>query len=393
MSEIAIKDTPRPLRDRTVSIIGAGPAGLTLARLLQMRGAAVRVFERDTSRAVRGQGGSLDLHEDSGQLALRSAGLMDRFQAAARPDGQHTRILDRHGVLSAELLAEYEPQSRPEIDRGVLRDLLLDSLAPDTVIWDRQLLRVDRTEAARSLLVFKNAAAVEADLVVGCDGGWSKVRPLRSDLMPHYSGVTFVQTWVADADRRHPDLSSFVGPGNVMALGDNKALMAQRNGDGHIRIYAGLRVPEDWTRNCGIDLTDLGATRTGLLALFDGWAEPLLAMLRLADPVFQPWPLFTCPSNQSWRPQPDVTLLGDAAHIMPPFTGKGANYAMLDALELSDCLTSNRFADVASALASYEAAMLARMSPAIEESLASQDLLISPEAPANVAQFLAHGVA
>jgi hypothetical protein len=243
MSETGTIGTPYLPRDRTVSIIGAGPAGLTLARLLQMRGAMVRVFERDTSRAVRGQGGSLDLHEDSGQLALRSAGIENRFQAVARPDGQHTRILDRHGVLRAELLAEDEPQSRPEIDRGVLRDLLLDSLAPDTVIWDRQLLRVDRTEAARPLLVFGNAPAVEADLVVGCDGGRSKVRPLRSDLTPHYSGVTFVQTWVADADRRHPDLASFVGPGNVIALGDNKALMAQRNGDRHIRILCRVARP------------------------------------------------------------------------------------------------------------------------------------------------------
>jgi hypothetical protein len=66
---------------------------------------------------------------------------------------------------------------------------------------------------------------------------------------------------------------------------------------------------------------------------------------------------------------------------------------MLDALELADCLTSNRFADVASALASYEATMLARMSCAIKETLASQDLLISPEAPANVAELIAHRTA
>jgi len=173
-----------------------------------------------------------------------------------------------------------------------------------------------------------------------------------------------------------------------MALGDNKALMAQRNGDGHIRVYAGLRVPEDWGQCCGFDLAEPAAARAGLLMLFDGWAEPLLAMLRLADPIFQPWPLFAYPHDQSWRPQPDITLLGDAAHIMPPFTGKGANYAMLDALELADCLTSDRFADVAAALSGYEAAMLARMSPAIRETLASQDLLLSPEAPTNLVKLI-----
>src|SRR5205809_821255 len=69
------------LQGKRIAIAGAGPCGLTLARLLQQKGADVRVFELESSTAARNQGGSLDLHEDSGQLALRKAGLHELFLA------------------------------------------------------------------------------------------------------------------------------------------------------------------------------------------------------------------------------------------------------------------------------------------------------------------------
>lgn len=115
------------LHSKRIAIIGGGPAGLTLARLLQMRGIAVTVYERDASADARGQGGSLDLHEDSGQLALKAAGLGEQFHGVSRPDGQNSRVFDKHGQMHAELRAEDEVATRPEIDRGELRDLLLRS--------------------------------------------------------------------------------------------------------------------------------------------------------------------------------------------------------------------------------------------------------------------------
>lgn len=97
-------------------------------------------------------------------------------------------------------------------------------------------------------LNFGDGGSVLADLVMGCDGAWSKVRSLRSSTKPFYSGVTFVETRLTSADTRNPSVSSLIGQGNILALGDNKGLMAQRNGDGHIRIYIALRVPEDWVK-------------------------------------------------------------------------------------------------------------------------------------------------
>lgn len=369
------------LYQKHVAIAGAGPAGLTLARLLQMQGAKVQVLELDTSPEARSQGGSLDLHEDSGQLALQKAGLEDLFHGVSRPEGQLSKVFDKHGTMHVELRAEDEQQTRPEIDRGALRDLLLGSLVPDTVVWGRTLSRVEQAENGRLRLIFKESPDLETDLLIGCDGTWSKVRPIVSDMRPHYSGVTFIETRLTSPDMHHPDVAEMVGLGNLMVLGDNKALMAQRNGDGHIRIYVALRVPEDWTQQCGLDFGQPSQARAGLLNLFEGWDTKLTEMLRASDDLFLPRPLFTFPPEQTWHPQPNVTLLGDAAHVMPPFTGKGANFAMLDAVELADCLLSGQFADVAKALRAYEIKMLARMSDAISETLAAQELMIAANAP------------
>lgn len=70
-----------------IAIIGAGPGGLLCARVLQQRGLAVTVYDADASAEARNQGGTLDLHADTGQIALREAGLLDDFFALARPEG------------------------------------------------------------------------------------------------------------------------------------------------------------------------------------------------------------------------------------------------------------------------------------------------------------------
>ncbi len=66
--------------------------------------------------------------------------------------------------------------------------------------------------------------------------------------------------------------------------------------------------------------------------LFEGAALPLIRR-----------PIYCAPLNQTWEALPNATLLGDAAHVMPPFAGEGANMAMLDALELSECLTADSY--------------------------------------------------
>lgn len=115
------------LDGKKIAIVGGGPGGLTLARLLQHCGAQVSLYERDQSRSARVQGSALDLHEDSGLAALEAAGLMDAFWANHRPDLDSLRLTDLKGTI----LYDYPRRmcgagKRPEIERGPLRDLLLD---------------------------------------------------------------------------------------------------------------------------------------------------------------------------------------------------------------------------------------------------------------------------
>src|SRR2546423_8186385 len=118
-----------------IAIIGAGPSGLTCARVLQQHRIPVTVYDLDASRTARPQGGTLDMHADSGQVALRAAGLYEQFHHLSRPEGQQMRLLDRHGTVLFDDSPGADKDYNPEIDRGQLRDLLLDSLHPDTVPW------------------------------------------------------------------------------------------------------------------------------------------------------------------------------------------------------------------------------------------------------------------
>ena len=376
------------LRGKRIAIAGAGPCGLTLARLLQRKGANVRLFELEASSAARNQGGSLDLHEDSGLLALHQAGLHEKFLSACRPEGQAIRVVDRHGKMFIDLQPKDDSQTRPEIDRGVLRSLLIDSLAAETIQWGQPIENVEQTAEGHFRLSLAAGRHMDADLLFGCDGTWSKVRSFVSTTKPYYCGMTVVEARISSVDTRHPGIAALVGPGIFLATSDDKALVAQRNGDGNIRVYVTLRVPEDWAQRCGFAFNQLDLARQGLLKIFDGWAPHLSEMLNAAD-VFIPRALYTHPPRQAaWLARANVTLLGDAAHVMPFFTGKGVNLAMLDAAELADNLTSGKFSDIAQAIRAYETSMFDRMAAAISETLADQDVFISRDAPAGIEDLL-----
>ncbi|MFJ1755455.1 FAD-dependent oxidoreductase [Kitasatospora sp. NPDC088134] len=346
--------TPAP----RIAVVGAGPGGLTCARILQRHGIAVTVHDRDPGPDARGQGGTLDLHEDGGQLALREAGLLDAFFRLARPEGQEMRQLDSS---SAEFVFHHLPaadeRSRPEIDRGRLRDLLLDSLAPGTVRWGRTLRAVEGTAGGPRRLRFADGTVTEADLVIGADGAWSAVRRALSPAVPAYTGIAFLEAWFHDVDTRHPEVAALVGPGSAAAADGERALFAQRGGGGQLRAYVVQRVPADWLAAAGLTTGDTEGIRALLLERYRHWSPRLRRLLTDNDGRYVDRPLHALPVPHRWEPDPGVTLLGDAAHLMPPL-GVGVNLAMLDACELALALA--RHATPAEAVRAYEATMLPR---------------------------------
>jgi 2-polyprenyl-6-methoxyphenol hydroxylase-like FAD-dependent oxidoreductase len=388
----------RPFSDSPfrIAIVGGGPGGLTLARILHTRGIATTVYELDDHPLVRPQGGTLDLHADGGQMALQRAGLAEGFLSIARYEDQGARLLDRDArVLFEEPEGLPSERDRPEVDRTLLRTLLIGSLPPGIIQWGRRLRTVEPLEDGRYRLDFTDGSHEDYDFIVGSDGAWSKVRPLVSNAVPEYSGVTFVETGFDHADTDHPQIARLVGRGKMFALGESKGILSQRNGNSHIRAYFAFRVAENWIRECGIDFASTEKTRARLLARFDGWAPGLRAFVEDSDNWFVPRALYALPSGHSWPSRPGVTLLGDAAHLMSPFGGFGANYAMLDAAELAEAiehgLKSGDRTTFDTAIASYESRMCERSAPAAAAALEGLHGAFSEDAFAHVFDHLGNG--
>ncbi|MEV5508000.1 FAD-dependent oxidoreductase [Streptomyces orinoci] len=360
-----------------IAIVGAGLGGLACARVLQLHGRPVTVFEREASTGARPQGGSLDIHAGTGQLALRAAGLLDRFRALARPESQEWRLLD---PATAAVLPVAGPPAHdddsPEIDRGQLRGLLLESLAEGTVRWDRAVAGVTPLENGTWRLLFDDGSTEEADLVIGADGAWSRIRPAVSDATPGYSGVTFIETGLDDCDTRHPALARLVGNGTMLASAGSKALLAQRNSEGRIRVYIAFRAPQNWHLAARVPLDDTAAVRAHLLSMFEGWDESLLDLIRHNDGGFIDRRVFVLPAPHTWEHVPGITLLGDAAHLMPP-VGLGANLAMLDGADLAQALLNESTVD--DAIRAYESLMLPRSARAAQDCAKLLDELVPPE--------------
>ncbi|MBN8826445.1 MULTISPECIES: NAD(P)/FAD-dependent oxidoreductase [unclassified Spirosoma] len=376
-----------PTTNKKIAIVGGGPGGLTLARLLQQKGATVTVYERDVNQHVRVQGATLDLHHDSGLLALQEAGLIDAFKAAHRPGADRTRIVEKTGtVIFDDNFNDSNDLFRPEIDRGPLRKLLLDSLQPDTVVWDSQF--VSLTPYGNGwLLDFKNGSSAFADLVIAADGANSKIRPLITPIKPFYSGVTIVEGSVYNTETTVSSIHTLLNGGKIFALDNEKTLIVSSKGDGSLVFYTGCKTDEFWFRDNGIDFSDRAQVINWFKETFSDWDACWLELIENARLPLTLRPQYCMPVDQTWEALPNLTLLGDAAHLMPPYAGEGVNMAMLDALELSKCLTNEAYTNTQTAIAAYENQMRTRASEIARLTLAQTDSLHSSDAISNLLEL------
>jgi 2-polyprenyl-6-methoxyphenol hydroxylase-like FAD-dependent oxidoreductase len=354
----------------SITIIGAGLGGLTLARVLHLHGISSIVFEAEPSAESRAQGGMLDIHDYNGQLALQDAGLLAKFQELILEGRQAMRILGRDGSLLFEN-ADDGSGGRPEVQRGELRQMLLDSLPAGTVRWDHKVTSVRSHGDGRHEVSFANGGTVTTHLLVGADGAWSKVRPLLSAVTPQYTGMSYVETYLFDAGVRHPASAVAVGTGQMGAPVQGKAIMAHRERHDTLHTYAMLARPLEWFAD--IDFTDKAKASSRIAEEFDGWAPELTALITDSDTIPLLRPLHALPNEHRWQRVPGVSLIGDAAHLSIP-NGEGANLALYDGAELAKAIASHAD-DLEAGLQQFEQAMFKRSAKVAAEGEKFYELL------------------
>jgi 2-polyprenyl-6-methoxyphenol hydroxylase-like FAD-dependent oxidoreductase len=370
----------------SIAIVGAGLGGLVLARVLHVHGIRSTVYEADASPEVRSQGGMLDIHAEDGQLALKDAALFDAFLALVHPGGQASRTLDKDGRLLHEQ-ADDGTGGRPEVPRGALRQILLDALPADTLRWGHKLATVTALGGGRHQLTFTDGAIATSDLLVGADGAWSRVRPLLSDARPTYVGVSFIEAYLHDSDTRHKASAEAVGGGSLFALAPGKGIFAHREPHGVLHAYIALKKSEAWMAT--LDFTEPASVLARVADEFEGWAPGLRSLVTDADTPPVPRPLYTLPTDHRWQRVAGVTLLGDAAHLMPP-SGEGANLAMYDGAELGKAIAAHP-GDIETALGIHEQAMFARSAAAAVDAHELIQMMLSDRAPYGLVEMFTAG--
>lgn len=421
-----------------IAIIGGGLGGFSLLMHLHRLGIPATLYERDESLEARSHlGGVLDIHYESGQRSLREAGLEKQWRQFAVPEGEDTKIFDSQGNIlhedhgsngpppdegehdgspiqgtdtdtdtDADAAADAQGgnppvnvHERPEVDRRILRRLMHDAIPQSMVKWGHALKSSEQLLNGTYELTFANGVTVTADFVIGADGTHSRIRPLVSSAKPAYTGYGGAEISLTPdvaAASEHTDLAEAVGQGHSFILGGCKALIPQRNGDGRIRTYAFFPADESFVLPTEPDIA-----RGVLLERYQGWAPWLLKFIKYCDSnaIYQRT-LYVLPIGHHWEHRPNVTLLGDAAHVMSPFAGEGANLAMLDGLELALALADakskanpgdlRRWWDIGSE--AYETKMVPVWRSAAQESDHNMNIFMGEAAPqAAVDLFLSFG--
>lgn len=343
---------------KSIAIIGAGPAGLALARLLQQRGARVAVYERETAAAWGARGGSLELQQAAGLKAMEATGLLEQMELVHRPESARLKMYDKYKALILEIPPAAAGGYEPEADRKDLYRVLSASLEPGTVHWAYHFKTLVVNEG-RYELRFEHQEPVIADIVIGADGAQSRLRPFLTPVKAAYSGTTLIHGVVEQPAEHCAELQQMVNKGTLFAVGTGKSIIVQEKGNGNLEFYCSARYPEDWIQASGIDFSTKQAIAHYLEDFYTGW-NPVFYRLFAAAKRLVPRPVYATPVTQSWETQPNMTVIGDAAHVIPSFASAGVNMALLDAFVLANSLSSGMHKSIGAAINAYEQEMLAR---------------------------------
>lgn len=363
-----------------IAIVGGGPGGLMLGLLLQRQGFSFTIYERGYQNMHSDRGGSLDIHDDSGQLPLKEAGIFENFRKHARYEGEDTRIVNKDGEILYDEDAEGEG-NRPEIDRGKLCDIIMEQIHPENIKYGFKFEKLIQRDNGEVELVFENGTTVMTDLVIGADGAFSQIRSHLTNAKPEYTGISMIE--MNSDENEHPDLLKFNKNGKLIGLGGDQAILGQRNGDGRIMAYISFKTKYeklDEYRNLSLD-----TLKERLLAEYSDWDSELKNYIAYSYDDIKFRRIYKLPIGLTWATQPNITIIGDAAHLMSPFAGEGVNMALYDAYLLAE--TFKNFNNLTEVLKVYEQQMFEITKIHAKESQDNLEIFFSENGAEKMTQF------
>lgn len=325
-----------------VTVLGAGVAGLAVARALALKGAKVTVLEQ--ADAIREVGAGLQI-SPNGAAVLRALGLPDELEAASMR-AQAVELRDgRDGDLVLRLdLARLRPtQGYHFLHRADLIDLLAKG-AREVGVQIRLLQKIETVDLSgpRPRIVTAFGDETTPAFLVAADGLHSKTRAaLNGAVAPFFTRQVAWRTLIP----AEPDAA----PVAEVHMGAGRHLVSYPLRGGRLRNIVAVEERNTWVE----ESWSLRDDAMELKLAFESFGPRVQGWLEKVQDVYL-WGLFRHPVAQTWAQelaQGAAMILGDAAHPTLPFLAQGASMGLEDAWVLADCLSRLPLTE---ALATYQ---------------------------------------
>jgi len=363
-----------------ILVAGGGIGGLALAQALHHAGLDVVVYEQDETPRTRNQGYRIHL-DPTGNAALAECVSPDVLAVLRRSSGRNGDLVTTFTTGLRQVITQHFPgipaDQLTAVDRNTFRQGLLTGLE-DVVRFGRTVSGYQVTGSSRVRVEFADGGSDEGNLLVGADGVGSTIRRL---LLP---GAVVHDFGLRCLYGRMPLTDDSLSPeeferGLCWVSGGSTCGAAF----GTVRFRSPVDGQRDYLMVALVATSDhLGVPDERLFRMSSqelwklttdnvaDWHPAIREIYARADiESFFPITFRISERIPGWAPGP-ITLLGDAAHTMPPTAGAGANTALADAATLADeVLSAARGGkSLVEAVAAYQAIMLPRGFAAIDDS-------------------------